>query len=304
MFDSMMSHTKQPLPLPTTTSSVGPVPTVIPGDTPIFQELGMTGKRTLWVVTVLMGISSLVFYTLSARVPLSKRVFHTLVSLMTTVSFIVYLALATGSGMAWKHDSLKHVHKHVPDTTQEHFRQVLWLRYLNWFLTEPLSLINLALVSGLPGAHLLVAIAADYVMLGSGLLGTYAGHTSRRWVWFTISALGYLTMVYHIAINGGKAANNKDAQTRRFFASLSGVTLIVKVLYPVALAAGVLALKMNVDTETVVFAIYDIFTQGLLGYWLIIAHDSAQGISLYVDGFWSSGVGNEGAIRISEEDGA
>jgi bacteriorhodopsin len=152
---------------------------------------------------------------------------------MTTVSFIVYLALATGSGMDWKHDTLKHTHKHVPDTTQEHFRQVMWLRYVNWFLTGPLSLINLALVSGLPGAHLLVAIVADFVMLGSGLLGTYAGHTSRRWVWFTISALGYLTTVYHVGINGGKAANNKDAQTRRFFASLSGATLLVKVLYPV-----------------------------------------------------------------------
>ena len=46
----------------------------------------------------------------------------------------------------------------------------------------------------------------------------------------------------------------------------------------VALAAGSLALKMNVDTETVVFAIYDIFTQGLLGYWLILAHDSANGL--------------------------
>ncbi|GFF44312.1 opsin-1 [Aspergillus udagawae] len=304
MFDSMLSHTKRPFPLPTSTSSVAPIPTVIPGDTPIFQELGVTGKRTLWVVAVLMGLSSLVFYTLSARVPLSKRVFHTLVSIMTTVSFIVYLALATGSGMAWKYDSLKHTHKHVPDTTQDHFRQVLWLRYLNWFVTEPLSLINLALVSGLPGAHLLVAIAADYVMLGSGLLGTFVGHTSRRWVWFTVSALGYLTTVYHVAINGGKAANNKDAQTRRFFAALSSVTLVVKVLYPVALAAGPLALKMNVDSEAVVFAIYDIFTQGLLGYWLILAHDSAQGISLYVDGFWSNGIGNEGAIRISEEDGA
>lgn len=39
------------LPTPTmttsTTSSVAPVPTVIPG-VPLFQDLGDTGKRTLW----------------------------------------------------------------------------------------------------------------------------------------------------------------------------------------------------------------------------------------------------------------
>ena len=71
----------------TPTSSVLPIPTVIPG-APLIQELHATGKRTLWytsltpkqiqhitnnntrVVTVLMGISSLAFFSLGARVPL------------------------------------------------------------------------------------------------------------------------------------------------------------------------------------------------------------------------------------------
>ncbi|RAL11899.1 opsin family protein [Aspergillus homomorphus CBS 101889] len=295
---------KETWPVPSPTSTVAPIPTVVPGNEPIFQEIHDTGKRTLWVVTVLMALSSLVFYVLGARVPLTKRVFHTLVSLSATISFIVYLALATGGGMTWKLDTVKLHNKHVPNTHQDYFRQVLWLRYVLWFLTEPLSLLSLSLLSGLPGAHLLVAIAADFVMLSSGLLGTFAGHTSRRWVWFTISAIGYLTTVYHISVNGARAASNKDNQTRKFFGTISGVTLLVKVLFPVTIAAGALALKINVDVETILFAIYDIFSQGLIGYWLIIAHDSAPGITLNVDGFWSQGVGNEGAIRIGEDNGA
>ncbi|PWY77041.1 family A G protein-coupled receptor-like protein [Aspergillus heteromorphus CBS 117.55] len=305
MIESFVKQTQPlPWPEPTPTSSVAPIPTVVPGSDPIFQTLHDTGKRTLWVVTVLMGISSLVFYVLGARVPISKRVFHTLISLATTISFIVYLALATGEGMDFKLDTIKEHNKHVPNTSQDYYRQVLWLRYVLWFLTEPLGLISLSLLGGLPGAHLLVAIAADYVMLGSGLLGIYAGHTSRRWVWFTISAIGYLTTVYHISVHGARAASNKDSQTRRFFGTISGVLLFVKILYPVALAAGPLSLKVNVDVETILLAIYDIFSQGIIGYWLLLAHDASPGITLNVDGFWSHGIGNEGAIRISEEDGA
>lgn len=198
--------------------------------------------------------------------------------------------------MDWKLDIIKEHNKHVPNTTQEYYRQILWLRYVLWFLTEPLGLISLSLLSGLPGAHLLIAIAADFIMLGSGILGTYAGHSSRRWVWFTISAIGYLTTVYHISVHGSRAASNKDVQTKRFFGTLSGVMLFVKLLYPVyvplapedllnnvltwdrALAAGALALKINVDVETILFAIYDIFSQGILGYWLLIAHDGAPGM--------------------------
>ncbi|THD00069.1 hypothetical protein EYZ11_000394 [Aspergillus tanneri] len=290
---------------PTPTSSIDPVPTVIPGDIPVFQEIHKTGQRTLWVVTVLMALSSVIFYVLSARSPVPKRVFHTLVSLGTTISFLVYLSLATGEGIVWKHDLIRTKHDHhVPTITTDYFRQVFWLRYINWFLTGPLALINLTLLSGLPGAHLVVAVGADFVMLGSGLLGTYAGHTARRWVWFTISAIAYLTVVYQILVNGTKAAMRKDTQTKRFFGAISSVTVLVKILYPITLAAGALALRINVDSEVVLFAIYDLFLQGIIGYWLILAHDSSPGITLCVDGFWTNGIVNEGAIRVGEEDGA
>ncbi|KAJ5096417.1 hypothetical protein NUU61_005773 [Penicillium alfredii] len=294
------------LPTPTswpTTSSVGPVPTVIPG-APVFQELHGVGKRTLWVVTVLMGLSSLVFYILGSRSPLPKRVFHTLTSLITTISFVVYLALATGQGIAWKHAHIDQPHRHVPDTAQEYFRQVLWLRYVNWALTTPLLLVNLSLLSGLPGANLVIAIAADLVMLAAGVLGSFAGQTPQRWVWLVISCISYLTIIHHAGFHAQRAAGNKDAQTRRFYSSLSGSALVVLALFPISLAAGALSLKLSIDVETVLFAVMDIFMQGLVGYWLLLAHDSSPGITLYIDGFWSQGVGNEGAIRITDEEGA
>jgi bacteriorhodopsin len=287
----------------TTPTSVAPIPTVIPS-VPIFQDLHDTGKRTLWVVTVLMGISSLVFYALAARAPLSKRVFHTLTALTTTLSFITYLALSTGQGISYKSAHITHHHKHVPNTTDIYLRQVLWLRYINWALSTPLILTNFALVSGLPGGHLFAAIAANFVMLAAGVLGSFAGHTKVRWVWLVISCLAYLVLVHHGGFHAQRAAGNKDVRTKRFFAALSGLAFFAFALFPISLAAGSLALKISVDVETVLLAIQDIFTQGLLGYWLLVQHDSAQGITLYVDGFWSSGVGNEGAIRITEEDGA
>ncbi|BDD60354.1 hypothetical protein MPDQ_000444 [Monascus purpureus] len=289
------------LPVPTSTSSVGPIPTIIPGYDPVFQELHSVGKRTLWVVTVLMGISALVFYIIAARVSLSKRVFHTLISLITTISFITYLALSTGEGITWKHETVKHSHKHGIDTHQYYFRQVFWLRYINWLLTSPLFLTCLAFLSGLPGAQLLVAIAADCVMFSAGILGTFARDSAARWVWFAISCLGYLVVIHQVGFNGSRSASNKDAQTKRFCTSITGITLLVKILYPITLAAGGLAMKTSLDTETIIFAIFDVFSQGILGYWLLISHDSAPGITIYVDGFWANGIGNEGSIRITEE---
>ncbi|CDM38139.1 hypothetical protein DTO013E5_8750 [Penicillium roqueforti] len=288
---------------PATTSSVAPIPTIIPGYE-VYQELHDTGKRTLWVVTVLMGVSSLVFYTLAARAPLSKRIFHILTSLITTISFVIYLALSTGQGIITKHDRVHESHKHVPDTHTDYARQILWLRFVNWAITTPLLFINLALLSGLPGANLLIAIVAHLIMLTTAVFGIFSGHGRERWVWLTLTCISYLVVIHHIGFHAQRAAKSKDIQTRRFFGSVSGSAIAMLALFPISLAAGALALRLSVDTETILFAIQDVFTQGILGYWLLFTHESSPGIALYMEGFWSHGVGNEGAIRISDEEGA
>lgn len=162
------------------------------------------------------------------------------------------MALATGAGLTWNHSIFSHTHKHVPDTTEHHYRQILWLRYVNWFITNPLMLINLALLSGLPGAHLLVAIVADLVMLSSGLLGTFTDNARVKWVWFVVSCVGYLVTVYQVGIHGSRAASSKDSQRRRFYGTVAGATLLVKVLYPMyALSPPLGLLRIVLLTMTV-----------------------------------------------------
>ncbi|KAJ5681375.1 Opsin [Penicillium maclennaniae] len=268
--------------LPTSTG-IAPIPTVVPGS-PLVQELGDTGKRTLWVVTALMAISSVVFYFLAARAPLPKRVLHTTSALITTISFITYLALSTGQGIAFKEDFSGSA-------------------TLTGQLAPPLLFTNFALISGLPGANLLAAIAANYVMLAAGLLGTFAGHTKARWAWLTLSCIGYLTVLNHAGFQAQRAAQTKDAPFRRFFGAFSGASLVMFALFPITIAAGSLALKVSVDTETVLFAILDIFTQGIVGYWLLLTHDTSSGLTA-LTGFWAHGIGGEGNIRLADEEGA
>jgi len=300
--DQILKHTVTIPPL-VPTSTVGPIPTVVPGTEPIFYHIHDTGKRTLWVVTVLMGISSLCFYTLGARVVVQKRLFHVLTSLTTTISFLAYLSMATGDGHNWKHMHVKESHDHVPDTFQDIFRQVFWARYVNWILTNPLIIVNLSLLAGLNGASILVAVSADLIMFVSGLAATYARH-ERRWVWYTISCIGYLTVLYQVAFNGRRAVSNRSQQSVRFFGSIAGMTLLVNALYPIILAASPLAHKINLDAEVVAWAVHDILTQGIFGYWLLLTHDNQESTTLYIDGFWASGLTGEGAIRVGDSEGA
>merc|ERR1711939_287390 len=103
--------------------------------------VGETGTKTLWVVFVLMFISTLAFYYLAFRVPVQKRLFHVITALITTFASISYFAMATGDGNSFAHIVVKEAHKHTPDTVEHIFRQVFWARYVDWALTTPLLIL-------------------------------------------------------------------------------------------------------------------------------------------------------------------
>ena len=140
--------------------------------------------------------------------------------------------MATGEGVTYKHSVHHHTHKHVPDTTQEILRQIFWVRYVNWILTTPLILINIALIGGLNGANLLAAISADLIMFTAGLTATFA-HDEGRWVWYAITCISFLTVGYQVGVNGARSVRQGSDRSRGLFTSFTGANLLVFVLYPV-----------------------------------------------------------------------
>ena len=60
------------IPMPTASpTGVAPIPSVIP-DSPEYQFVGDSGKKTLWVVFIIMLISSAVFAGVSWKVPVVR----------------------------------------------------------------------------------------------------------------------------------------------------------------------------------------------------------------------------------------
>jgi bacteriorhodopsin len=163
--------------------------------------------------------------------------FHILTAFITTVAFISYFAMATGDGISLKEIIVKESHhKNIPDTTQIIFREVYWARYVDWSLTTPLLLLDLALLAGLSGANILVAIVADLIMVLTGLFAAFGDSDGQKWGWYTIACIAYLTIVYQLAYNGLAAVAGKDSKTKAFYGAIGGFTLIVWTVYPMSVA--------------------------------------------------------------------
>ncbi|KAI6801933.1 hypothetical protein KC358_g15379, partial [Hortaea werneckii] len=171
------------------TASVSPVPTVVPS-LPEYQTASETGNRTLWVVFVVMTVASVVFSGMSWNVPMSKRLYHVITTLITITAALSYFAMASGHGASYHHVVERESHQHVPDTTHDIYREVYYARYIDWSITTPLLLLDLCLLAGMNGGSILIAIVADLIMILTGLFAAYGSEgTPQKWGWYAIACI-------------------------------------------------------------------------------------------------------------------
>ncbi|KAI4867336.1 opsin-1 [Hypoxylon rubiginosum] len=276
-----------------------PLPTVIP-DLPkvYYQTSSEVGHRTLWIVCVLMGLSSLAFYAMAMRVPVQKRLFHVITALVTTFAFLSYYAMATGDGVI-SHSYVSGRTKHGA-VTEIVKRDIYWARYVDWSITTPLLLLDLCLLAGLNGASILVTVVSDVIMILTGLFAALSKDEGQGWGWYAFACIAYLNIIYQVGYKGTHALSARDYKTRAFFGSISLFTLLLWTAYPIVWGIADGAHRVNVDIEIIAYAVLDVLAKGVFGFWLLLAHDSMARTSPTIEGFWSHGISHEGALRVGE----
>lgn len=140
--------------------------------------------------------------------------------------------MAVGDGVTYNKITIKESQKHFPDTFQTVFREVYWARYVDWSITTPLLLLDLAFLAGLSGANILVAVVADVIMILTGLFAALTIDTNAKWGYYAIAIIAYLVIIYQLGINGRHVVQSKDNKTATFFAAIGGFTLVLWTVYP------------------------------------------------------------------------
>ncbi|KAI8624418.1 hypothetical protein F5Y19DRAFT_454263 [Xylariaceae sp. FL1651] len=285
-----------PQALPTTTYH-HPLPTVTPDIPRVYhQHATDVGHKTLWVVCVVMGISSIVFYAMAMRVPVQKRLFHTLTAFITTFAFLSYYAMATGAGISIHTTTVTETKLHV--ITEIYKRQVYWARYVDWSLTTPLLLLDLCLLAGLNGASILVLMVSDVIMILTGLFAAYSQDQAQGWGWYAFACVAFLNIVYQLGYKGRHAVAAKDTKTKAFFGAISLFTLVIWTVYPIIWGVADGARRVGVDGEIIAYAVLDILAKPVFGFWLLLTHDRMANASPSIGGFWAHGLSSEGTLRV------
>jgi len=140
--------------------------------------------------------------------------------------------MATGHGVSIHRTGYTDKHHYVPDIHHPVKRQVFWARYIDWLVTTPLLLLDLSLLAGLSGAHITIAVAADVIMILTGLFSAFGHEGTQKWGWYTIAIIAYLVVIWHLAVNGRNQVRAKGDEVASFFLAIAGFTIVVWTAYP------------------------------------------------------------------------
>lgn len=225
------------------------------------------GSDWLWAVTAVMTVSTLIIVGLSFGVPRHARIFHYITASITLVAAIAYFTMA--SNLGWLPVAVQYVRN--KDVVEGFVREVFYARYIDWFITTPLLLLDLLLTAGLPWPTILITILLDEVMIVTGLVGALTS-TSYKWGYFTFGCVAFLGVAWNVMFTARQHAFALGADIHRTFISCGVLTMFLWFLYPIAWGLCEGGNVIAPDSEVVFYGILDILAKPGFGFLLLLGH--------------------------------
>ncbi|MCJ1376107.1 ion channel activity [Loxospora ochrophaea] len=225
------------------------------------------GSDWYFAVTAVMFVATLAFMGLSFTKPRSHRLFHYITASITLVASIAYFSM--GSNLGWTPIQVEFPRSNSKVSGVN--REIFYVRYIDWFITTPLLLMDLLLTSGLPWPTILYTILIDLVMVVTGLIGALV-HTSYKWGYYVFGMVSFFFVAWNVTWTARKHSIALGPEVSRTFLICGVWTIFLWFLYPIAWGLAEGGNVIAPDSEAVFYGILDIMAKPVFGTLLLWGH--------------------------------
>lgn len=225
------------------------------------------GSSFYFAICALMAVSGFAFIGLSLRVPRRNRIFHYLTSAVVFVAAIAYFTMGSNLGFTPIQVEYMRSSPRVAGT----YRSIFYVRYIDWFITTPLLLLDLLLTAGRPWPTLVWVVIVDEIMIVTGLVGALI--TSRyKWAYFIFGCIALFYIVYQLAWESRVQSRAYGKDVERAFLMTGSLTTFLWIMYPIAWGVSEGGNIIAPDSEAVFYGILDFLAKPVFGALLLWAH--------------------------------
>ncbi|KAI0741850.1 hypothetical protein C8Q80DRAFT_1196570 [Daedaleopsis nitida] len=215
------------------------------------------GSDWLWAVCAIMLLTDLLVIFWTLKRPRGTRLFHQLAVIILTTATIAYFSMAsdlgatpvrTGSGF---------------NNTSASTRQIWFVRYIQWFITLPLLLLELLLVTGLSLSDIFTTMFMAWVFVVCGLVGALVA-TGYKWGYYAFGIMA-LFYIWHSLLDHGRRSTFAAGSAVRggYLRHAIGLSLIL-LLYPICWGLSEGSNVLSSNAEVIWYGILDLLAGPVL----------------------------------------
>jgi len=199
--------------------------------------------------------------------PRQQRIFFYLCALINFIAAIAYFTL--GSNLGWA--AIPVEFRRSDPKVAGVIRQIFYVRYIDWFLTTPLLLLDLLLTCAMPWSTIFYVIVMDEIMIVTGLIGALV-QTRYKWGFFVFGCAAFLFVAYTVVFEGRAYAKTLGADVHRTFVICGVWTIGLWFLYPIAWGLCEGGNVISSDSEAIFYGILDFLAKPVFSFLLLWGH--------------------------------
>lgn len=151
------------------------------------------------------------------------------------------------------------------------YRAIYFARYIDWFFTTPLLLLDLLLIAAVPVAVAMWIIVADIMMIVIGLFGALSSH-GPRWGFYGFACFLEACLGYGLLVPGIRSAFGRGRSLGAVYTGLAIMLFITWWGYPIVWGFAEGSNFISVDAEAACYAGLDIVAKVNFGWFLMLLH--------------------------------
>lgn len=232
-------------------------------------DIGITeaGSSFYFAICAVMGFAGFAFMGLGFMRPRRNRLFHYLTAAVVFVASIAYFTMGSNLGFT----PIEVEFRRSDPIVRGNYRAIYYVRYIDWFITTPLLLLDLLLTAGMPWPTILMIILVDEIMIVTGLVGALVT-SIYKFGYFAFGCAALMYIVYHLVWESRLHSRKLGREVERCFLMTGSLTTVLWILYPVAWGVSEGGNIISPNSEAVFYGVLDFLAKPVFGALLIWGH--------------------------------
>lgn len=239
------------------------------------EQVSGLEQIALGIGTLGMALGTVAFVVMGRGADDERRRFYVVTALIAGIATVAYLLMFLGIGVSTVR---------VPG---EGALRIYWMRYVDWLLTTPLLLFDLALLAGSDRntIYRLVGLDVGMIVVGAAAAVAPVGQTVRLGLW-AVASLLFVALLYVLANQLSAQAAWQSGEVAALFSTLRNVVIVVWTLYPIVWLFGTESTigLIPLGVEVALFMVLDLVAKVGFGFILLRNHETLSEVAPSVTG--------------------